>query len=181
MKEGRKAGSGRRPSDKDGGGKRSNKAGREPEGKVDKGKGRGTEQAVDVDGGESDEGDEEAENEVRTQQRLTAAHDYRRGVTDALLGQLRRRRPEAVRKRKGGTMPYKHFPTFALDNHVRLVGWPVENVPRFPGDSLFDVDKMWKREWEYLWQAAVVNQFMRIESWSAGMSKFHLYSENSGC
>ena len=96
MQEGRKVGSGRKPSDKDGSGKRSNKAGREPEGKVDKGKGQETEQAVDIDGGESDEGEEGPENEVCMQQRLTAAHAYHRAVTEALLGQLCRWRLEAI-------------------------------------------------------------------------------------
>ena len=144
--EGKVNGSGRQPNDKDGSGKCSNKVGREPEGKVNKGKGQGTEQAAGIDNGESDEGDEGAENEVYTRQRLTTAHDYHHGVTDTLLGQLHCWRPEAIQKCKGGTMPYKHFLTFALDNHVWLVGWPVENVPRFPGDLLFDMDKMWKRE-----------------------------------
>ena len=78
-------------------------------------------------------------------------------------------------------MPYKHFPTFTLDNHIQLVGWPVEKVPWFPGNSLFDVDKMLKRQWEHLWQAVIAKKCMAIETWSAGMSKFHLYSVNSGC
>ena len=49
------------------------------------------------------------------------------------------------------------FPTFALDNHIWLFGWPVECVPHFLGDPLFDGDKMVKREWEHLWQVGIVN------------------------
>ena len=176
MKEGGKGESSRKPNDKDSGGKRSNKAGRGPEGEVDKGKGEEIEQAGGVDDGEG-EGDQGAENEVRAPQKLTAAHDYRHGVTDALLVQLCHWRPEAIRKCKGGMMPYKHFPMFALDNHIRLFGWPVERVLHFPGNPLFDVDKMVKREWEHLWQVGIVKQDMGIETWSAGMSEFYLYSE----
>lgn len=69
-------------------------------------------------------------------------------------------------------MPYKHLPKFALDNQVRLFGWPVDRVPQFPGEPSFDVDKVRKREWEYLRQAGVVDKTMGIEGWSAGMSGF---------
>ena len=143
---------------------------RKPEGKVDKGKGREREGAAGVEGGESEEVDGGEDSEGGAVQKLSAAHDYRRQVTEALLYQLRLWRPEAVRKRKGGTMPYKHLPKFALDNQVRLFGWPVDRVPQFPGDLSFDVDKMLKREWEHLWRAACVDKSMGIEPWFAGMS-----------
>jgi predicted RecB family nuclease len=74
-------------------------------------------------------------------------------------------------------MPYKHLPKFALDNQVRLFGWPVERVPRFPGDPSFDIDKMLKREWEYLWQAVVLDKSIGIEPWSAGTSEFHSFRD----
>ena len=67
-------------------------------------------------------------------------------------------------------MPYKHLPKFALDNQVRLVGWPVDCVPQFPGEPSFDIDKVWKREWQHLWQARVVEKMMKVEPWSASMS-----------
>jgi len=160
----------------------SDKGGRKAEGKVEKGKGqeRGAEVA-EVESGKGEEVDGEDEVEVGGQLKMSAAHDYRRQVTEALLYQLRLWRPEAVRKRKGGTMPYKYLPKFALDNQVRLVGWPVDCVPQFPGESSFDVDKVRKREWQHLWQAGVVEKTMKVEPWSAGMSQFELHSERAWC
>ena len=63
MKEDGKGESSREPNHKDSGGKHSNKAGRGPEGEVDKGKGEEIEQGGSVDDGEG-EGDRAAENEV---------------------------------------------------------------------------------------------------------------------
>jgi hypothetical protein len=163
-------------------GKPNDKGERKAEGKVDKGKGRDREAKVaEVESGEGEEVDGEEEVEVGRRLKMSAAHDYRRQVTEALIYQLRLWRPEAVHKRKGGTMPYKHLPKFAFDNQVRLFGWPVGSIPQFPGEPSFDVDKVRKGEWQHLWQAGVVDKTMGIEPWSASMSEFHLHSESAWC
>jgi len=197
IKEGGKGKSSRKPNDKadggkdsnglegnaekgDGGktdgGKRSNGLEKNAE-KSDKGKGRQIEEAGDAEDGEGEECDGEEGNEVCAPQKMAAAHDYRRQVTETLLHQIRLWRPEAVRKRKGGTMPYKHLPKFALDNQVRLFGWPVERILHFPGDPSFDVDKMLKREWEHLWRAGISDKSMGIEPWSPGTSELRPFME----
>jgi hypothetical protein len=180
--EGRGGKSSGRSSDKSKAGKPNDKGKRKAEGRTDKGKGREREAEVaEVESGEGEEVDGEEGVEVGGPLKMSAAHDYRRQVTEVLLNQVRLWRPEAHRKRTGGTMPYKHFPKFALDNQVRLFGWPVDRVPQFPGDLSFDVDKVRKREWQHLWQAGVVDKTMGVQAWSAGMSQFHLHSESARC
>ena len=190
IKEGGKGKSSRKPSDKTDGGKDGNglegnaekgnggKADGRKHGnrleknveKSDKGKGRQIEEAGEAEVGEGEEVDREEGNEVCALQKMATAHDYCCKVTEALFHQICLWRPEAIRKCKGGTMPYKHLPKFALDNQVRLFGWPVECVLHFPGNPLFDVDKILKREWEHL-HASTSDKTMGIEPWSPGASE----------
>ena len=67
---------------------------------MDKGKEREAQQqqaASNVEeGGEEGNVDEEDDDKVRRPQKLSAAHDYCRRVTENLLLQMRLKRPEAI-------------------------------------------------------------------------------------
>jgi hypothetical protein len=86
------------------------------------------------------------------------------GIAKRLLLQAIEANPGAARK----GFPFKFFVGWAFRYELMLEGWLVDTCPTFPGDPLFQPDKIQRRQWRKMWDALFEAKTLRVRRWTPG-------------
>lgn len=87
-------------------------------------------------------------------------------ITKRLLLQAIEANPDAGRK----GFPFKYFIGWAFKYELALEGWPVDICPTFPGDPLFQPDKIQRHQWRKMWGLLFEAKTLRVRCWTLGSS-----------
>jgi len=99
------------------------------------------------------------------------------GIAKCLLLQAIEANPDAARK----GFPFKCFVGWAFKYELTLEGWLVDICPTFPGDPLFQPDKIQRHQWRRMWDALFEAKTLRIRCWTLGSSFFFIVCNPNIC
>lgn len=123
--------------------------------------------ADNINNSESDS--EDGSDSDNDSNRPSTKEEYHSLVSAELVRQLMELAPVAMGKRVSKSFPYKLWGQFALENRLRIKGWPMNDVAVYPGDRNLKLSELVIREWRVLFNAVLVSGRLCIERWAAGM------------